>query len=109
MHDYGIWSLVPPLLTVVMAIVTRQVVLSLLVGVVLGYLVLNGFAPGTSASAAAQGLVDVFKADDSAKVLIFITMVGGIIHLARVTRGTQGLIRLLSERSGLIRGPKSTQ
>ena len=109
MADYGIWSIIPPLLTIVLAIVTRPVIVSLVLGVVLGALVLADFRVGAGLAGAAQGMVDVFKSDGSAKVLIFIVMIGGIIHLTRVTRGMEGLIRLLTERMQLVRGPISTQ
>lgn len=109
MHDYGIWSVIPPMLTIVLAVVTRQVILSLMLGIILGFLVLNNFHPGNGLAAAAQGLVDVLKSDSSARVLIFILMVGGIIHLARITRGMEGLILLLTERVQLVRGPITTQ
>ena len=109
MVDYGIWSIIPPLLTIVLAIVTRHVIVSLVLGVVLGALVLADFSLGAGLAGAAQGMVDVFKSDGSAKVLIFIVMIGGIIHLTRVTRGMEGLIQLLTERVQLVRGPVSTQ
>lgn len=109
MHDYGIWSLIPPLLTVILAIATRQVIVSLLTGTILGFLVLQDFHLGAGLAASVQGLIDVFKSDSSAKVLIFIVMVGGIIHLSRITRGMEGLILLLTERTKVVRGPVSTQ
>lgn len=97
------------MLTIVLAIVTREVILSLLSGIILGFLVLNDFHLGAGLAAASQGLVDVFKSDSSAKVLLFGLMVGGIIHLSRITGGMKGLIVLLTERTRLVRGPVSTQ
>lgn len=109
MQDYGIWSIIPPLLTIILAITTRQVIVSLVVGVVLGFLVLSDFHVGAGLAASAQGVVDVFGSDGSAKVLIFIVMIGGVIHLARITRGMEGLIRLLTEHLRVVKGPISTQ
>jgi len=39
---FGIWSLVPPLLAIVLAFVTRQVVLSLFLGAFVGVIMLEG-------------------------------------------------------------------
>lgn len=109
MHEYGIWSVIPPVLTIILAITTRQVILSLLMGILLGFLVLADFQLGAALAAASQGLVDVFKSDSSAKVLLFGLMVGAVIHLAKITRGMQGLILLLTERTRLVRGPVTSQ
>lgn len=40
--DYGILSLVPPVIAIILAIYTRQVFVSLLFGIWLGWLVLTG-------------------------------------------------------------------
>jgi hypothetical protein len=37
MHDYGIWTIITPLVTIILAILTRQVILSLLTGIFVGY------------------------------------------------------------------------
>ncbi len=37
MTDYGVWTVVTPLVTIVLAVVTRQVILSLLTGAMVGY------------------------------------------------------------------------
>ena len=42
--EFGFWSLVPPLLTIVLALVTKNVFISLLIGIMTGSLVLNGWA-----------------------------------------------------------------
>ena len=41
MHDYGIWTIITPLVTIILAILTRQVILSLLTGIFVGYAVIN--------------------------------------------------------------------
>ncbi len=43
--DYGILSMIPPVLTIVLAFVTRQVVLSLFIGAFSGALILSGGNP----------------------------------------------------------------
>lgn len=41
MHDYGVWTVITPLITIILAILTRQVVLSLLTGIFVGYVVIH--------------------------------------------------------------------
>lgn len=40
MNDYGIWTIVTPMVTILLAIFTRQVILSLLLGVIVGFTVI---------------------------------------------------------------------
>ncbi|MFP6674947.1 MAG: Na+/H+ antiporter NhaC family protein [Pirellulaceae bacterium] len=102
MHDFGWWSLVPPVVAIVMAIATRRVVVSLLIGLGVGALIWKG-----SPLAAIGGLTfmlrdslavydDVEKAWDIGhiKVLLFTLMMGamvGTVHrnggMAAVARG----------------------
>lgn len=109
MTDHGIWSIMPPLLTIFLAVFTRQVILSLVAGVIAGFLVLSDFHIGPALAGSAQGLVDVFKSDGAVKTLLFGLMVGAIIHLARITGGMASLVKLLTDRERVVKGPVSTQ
>lgn len=41
MHDYGVWTVITPLITIILAILTRQVVLSLLTDIFVEYVVIH--------------------------------------------------------------------
>lgn len=109
MSEFGVWSLLPPVVTICLAIYSRQVIPSLVIGAVVGFLVLADFQIGLGLQNSVQGLVNVFKSDGAAKTILFGLMVGGVIHLARVTGGMLGLVQLLTQRSRIARGPISTQ
>lgn len=104
-----ILCLLAPMVTITLAIVTRQVIFSLLIGIFAGFLVLANFNIGVALQNSVDGLVGVFKSSWATKVLIFTMMVSGVIHLAKVTGGTKGLVELLTEKSNLVKGPISTQ
>lgn len=107
--EFGVWAIFPPLLTIFMAVFTRQVIVSLLIGVLAGYWVLSGFEVGRGLQSSVEGMVEVFQAEGSAKTLLFGVMVGGVIHLARFTGGMQALVGLLCDKAKVVRGPVSTQ
>ena len=46
--QFGFWSVVPPLLTIVLALVTKNVFISLLIGIFVGSMVLCSGAAGGS-------------------------------------------------------------
>ena len=49
--QFGFWSLVPPLLTIALALLTKNVFVSLLIGILTGSFVLNAFSPLVSINA----------------------------------------------------------
>ena len=63
MDTYGFWSLCPPLVAIILAIKTRQVFISLLFGIWMGWVILSGgnFFYGTINTI--QALVDVSPTD----------------------------------------------
>lgn len=109
MHEIGVWGLLSPAVTICLAIFTRQVILSLMLGCFAGFLVLSNFHIGQGLESSVQGAIDVFKSDGVVRTLIFTVMISGVIHLARITGGMQGLVNLISERLRIVRGPVSTQ
>lgn len=102
MVDYEWWSLVPPVVAIVLAIVTRRVVVSLLIGLVVGAFIWKG-EPLAAFGGLAVMLRDSLVAYDydekmwdidHVKVLIFTLMMGamvGTVHqnggMAAVARG----------------------
>ncbi len=112
-HPYGVWSLIPPLLAITLAIATRQVFLSLFAGIWIGYVVI-ALGDGMSIAAGLLGgtigaidaCVDVFKDPGNTRVVMFSTLVGSLIALVQRSGGVEGFVRRASS-SGLVRGPRS--
>ena len=100
--DYGLLSLAPPLLAVVLAIATRQVYLSLLAGIVAGQVVLGG-SPLSLFLATLERFVDVFADAGNTRTILFCTLVGALIVLMQRSGGVAGFIagvqRVLARRS----------
>lgn len=119
MVDYGILSLVPPVVAIVLAIYTRQVFVSLLFGIWLGWLVLTGLpVDETTNSLNLEGvgffeavwrvirpinlwegsmntihaLVDVFKDPGNTRTIMFSALVGALILFIQRSGGVEGFI-----------------
>lgn len=89
--SYGVLSLVPPLLAVILAIATRQVYLSLLAGIVAGQVVLGGSFIGIFLSSL-QRFVSVFEDAGNTRTILFCTLVGALIVLMQKSGGVAGFI-----------------
>lgn len=57
MDDYGILSLVPPLLTIAVALYSKNVILALVSGIMSGSLILGGFNPFSAMQIAIENQV----------------------------------------------------
>jgi len=90
-------SLLPPVLAIGLALITRQVFLSLAAGIWLGFVILSGGNPLTGTFAAIDGFVAVFSDAGNTRIIIFTLVVGALIALIQRSGGVAGFVqRLLS-------------
>jgi Na+/H+ antiporter NhaC len=83
MENYSFWSLIPPLIAIVLAIKTRQVFISLIFGIWLGWLILSGGNIIEGTFATIQAFVDVFKDEGNTRTILFSCLVGVICLINR--------------------------
>jgi Na+/H+ antiporter NhaC len=103
----GVLTILPSLLAIFLAFVTRQVILSLLVGVWLGAFFIYDFNPFTSFFR----LVDTFILGalydiDHLMILVFSLMLGGMVGIISRAGGTYGIVNLVARYA---RTPRSAQ
>lgn len=94
---YGFLSILPPILAIVLAIWTRQVFISLFVGIWLGWIILTG-GLFSGLSAAIQACIDVFKDNGNTRVIIFSSLIGALITLTQRSGGVQGFVNWIQSK-----------
>ena len=104
--DYGILSIVIPLLTILLAILTKDVIVSLMGGIFVGLLVLNSYNPLTSFIALFDGIILLFSEGWIVKTLIFILLVGAIIRLLTISGAVTSFVHFLSQKYQSIDSPR---
>jgi len=104
--DYGFWSLIPPVLAITLAIVTRQVFLSLFAGIWVGYLVIAEGKPLRASVDALEACVAVFADHGNTCVILFSAMVGSLIAGIQRSGGVEGFVRF-AQSSRIVRGRRS--
>lgn len=97
------WSLVPPLLAIVLALVTKEVYSSLFIGVAFGALLYTGFQPWDAFVA----FFDIMKESMNLNILIFDVLLGMIIVLMAKSGGSAAYgnwagKKIKSKRSALL-------
>ena len=103
----GWWSLLPPVLAIGLALLTRQVFLSLGLGIASGYLILAGANPVAATFDTIDATVAVFSDAGNTRIIIFTLVVGALIALIQRSGGVVGFIKRLL--SWLDRRTKSAQ
>ena len=101
MTDFGIVSVLPPLLAIGLAIRTKQVYLSLLTGIWLGWTILSGWNPLTGIIQAVHALVDTFADVERTRIILVSIMIGALLSLTQYSGGMAGFVTWL-ERKGLV-------
>jgi len=101
-------SVLPPLLAIALAIITRQVILSLGIGIWLGFCLLNGVNPLTGLAQAVDGVISVFSDAGDTRVLVFTLVIGGLIATLEKAGGVRGFIHLLENRQW-VNSPRRAQ
>lgn len=101
-------SILPPLSAIILALITKQVYVSLFIGIWLGWTILSGFDPITGLINSIDAIIDVFKEPSNTRVIIFSALVGALIALTQRSGGVQGFVNLISNR-GFINSRRKAQ
>ncbi|MCW8817115.1 MAG: sodium:solute symporter, partial [Ignavibacteriaceae bacterium] len=97
--EFGWLSIIPPLFAILLAIKTRQVFLSLFLGIVVGWIIISGGNILKGFEYSIQSIIDVFKDAGNTRVVIFCALVGALISLTQANGGVQGFVDLIQKKN----------
>ena len=92
MEDYGFLSILPPLLAIILALKTKQVYISLVLGIWLGWLVISDWNVIDGTIATLEGFVNVFKSPGNTRTIMFSALVGALLLFIQYSGGVQGFM-----------------
>lgn len=101
------WALVPPLVAIILALITKEVYSSLFVGIVTGALFYANFNPGMAYQTMVKdGFISSVASEWNAGILIFLVVLGAIVVLMNRAGGSQAYgewaARKIKTRKGSI-------
>jgi tetracycline resistance efflux pump len=100
-------SVLPPLLAIALAIITRQVFLSLAAGIWLGWTILLGWNPFAGLAGAIEGGVAVLGQAGNARVILFTLVIGALIATVEASGGVRGFVVWLEDRRWVTTGRRA--
>lgn len=109
--DYGLWVLAPAGAAIVCAVITRQVIPSLLMGVVVAAGMLISCAsmaevfPGdnsiirTARITIEHYVIDAIRDTDHVKVMMFSLIIGGMVGVINANGGTRAMVKVIARHA----------
>lgn len=104
--EYGFWSVVPPLLTIILALVTKNVFISLILGILVGSLVLSNWAVLEGINATFYSFIHTFESNSNTIVLISFLLIGALIYLIEKSGGIAGFTEVMIRKRALIKSKR---
>ncbi len=104
MNDPSWYSILPPIIAIILAIWTKQVILSLFAGIWMGFTLMSGFNPLTGFTAGVDGLIHVFSEAGDTRVIIFTLLIGSLIATIEHSGGVRGFVHFLETRHWVHNG-----
>ena len=97
MSDFGWLSLLPPVLTIVLAILTRNIIVSLAIGVFSGALILWEYQPFNALLDLVENVMFVqLSVPANTQVIITLAAIGGFVNLLEASGGAAAFAKKIT-------------
>lgn len=104
MDSYGAWGIIPPLLSIVLAFVTKDVIVSLFLGILSGALIVSGGNVAVALMRVADGIASSLADGWNIRILLFCALLGSLVGLLTRTGAASAFGRWASSRLKTSRG-----
>ena len=105
MEHFGAWGLIPPILTITLAFITKDVVISLFLGILSGTLIVAGGNPITAILNLTDGFANSLNDGWNIRIFLFCALLGGLVGMLSRTGSSRAFGRWAAKR---INSPKTT-
>ena len=96
--SYSAWALLPPVIAIGLALVTKEVYSSLFIGILIGGLLYSGFSfEGTLVHVFSDGFIASVADSYNVGILIFLVLLGALVALMNKAGGSEAFGRWASE------------
>lgn len=91
--------LIPTILTIVVCLLTKKIFVGMFAGIFSGCIILAGGNPLTGLTMSFDKLIGVVASGWNMKIILFATLIGGMIKLMQISGAVNGLIRWLQKKA----------
>lgn len=105
MESFGILGLIPPVLTIALAFITKDVIVSLFLGILSGSLIVAGGNPIAAVLNLTDGLANVLVDGWNIRIFLFCALLGGLVGMLSRTGSSRAFGRWAAKK---INSPKTS-
>lgn len=106
--EFGIMSLLPPLLAILLALILKNVFVALFSGVFLGYIILADWNIFKGFNDTLYAFVKVFESNSNTIVIIVCALLGGLTLVMEKSGGINGFVDLMTKKKSLIKSKRGS-
>lgn len=99
--------LLPTILTIIVCLLTKKIFVGMFVGIFSGCIILAGGNPITGLTMSFDKLIGVVASAWNMKIILFATLIGGMIKLMQVSGAVHGLIQWLQRKANVTTPAKA--
>lgn len=89
MEHFGLWGIIPPILAIILALLTKEVILSLSVGIISGTLIVARGNPFIAVTIFTDKLANMVSDSWNIRILLFCALLGAFISMLSKTGSTK--------------------
>jgi len=97
--EYSFLSLLPPFVVIILALITKDVIVSLFIGIFLGHAILKEFDLISAFISMFDSIISLFNEGWITKTIIFALLAGSIIKLIVDSGGVDGFVNYLTKKN----------
>lgn len=109
MSDYGFFSILPPILAILLALKTKQVYAALIFGTWLGWLIISDWNVVAGTFATIEAFVNVFESPGNTRVIMFSALVGALLLFIQYSGGVDGFMYSVSKLISRLESKQNLQ
>ncbi|MGI6424471.1 MAG: Na+/H+ antiporter NhaC family protein [Tepidanaerobacteraceae bacterium] len=101
--EYGLLSILPPLVAITLALLFKNVFIALFTGVFLGYIILSGGNIFVGLHETLMSFIKVFESNSNTIVIIVCALIGGLTLVVEKSGGLNGFVDYMTNKKAIIR------
>ena len=98
MEHFGMWGIIPPVLTIALAFMTKNVIVSLFVGILSGCLIIAGGNPAAAVMQLTDLLAGALADSWNIRIFLFCSLLGALVGLLSKTGAAQAFGLWMSKK-----------
>ncbi len=101
--EFGFLSVIPSVLAIVLALVTKNVFLALFASLLVGNFMLSGYSLIGMLEGTKNMIVGVFSSSSSTSIIIILLTLGGMFYLIEKADGLKGFTALMIKKRSVVK------